>query len=274
LASYEGNSTYASSGAGFTETIQNLPPTISSLSPSVTAAGGAGFTLQINGSNYFAGATAMWGSTALTTTYVNATQLTALVPAALIASAGSAEVTVTSLGGALASAPATFTIAPSSTFPLLLSLSADSTTAGGPQFTLTVDGANFAANAVVLWNGSERATQYVSSTQLTATILATDIKTQGTDLVTVVNPAPIAATSAALPFAVRSSTPVATITSASLTDTADGNGNYALTLTGTNFVPGSTVLWNGNSLTTTYASPYQIMAVVPTADYLLLPVVV
>jgi hypothetical protein len=90
----------------------------------------------------------------------------------------------------------------------------------------------------------------------------------------VVNPAPNTGTSAALPFAVQSSNPVPAITGASLSGMADNNGNYALTLTGTNFVPGSTVLWNGVSLTTTYVSPFQISALVPTPDYLLLPTVV
>lgn len=76
--------------------------------------------------------------------------------------------------------------------PLVLSLSPVSVTAGGAQFTQTVNGADFASNAVVLWNGAARATHYVSSTQLTATILASDISAEGTDLVTVANPAPVA----------------------------------------------------------------------------------
>jgi Big-like domain-containing protein/IPT/TIG domain-containing protein/beta-propeller repeat-containing protein len=271
LASYEGNTTYASSGAGLTESIQYPLPTISGLSPFVADVGGAGFTLTINGTNFYPEAAVTWGSTALTTTYVSATQLTALVPASLIASTGSAELTVTSLGGT--SAPATFTITSNSTFPLLLSLSPASATAGGAQFTLTVTGANFAANSVVLWNGLERATTNSgSSTQLKATILATDIPAEGTALVTVATPN--VGTSAGQPFAVQSSNPVATITGASLTDTSDENGNFTLTLTGTDFVPASTVQWSGVSLTTTYLSPYQIWALVPTPDYLLLPVVV
>jgi hypothetical protein len=42
----------------------------------------------------------------------------------------------------------------------------------------------------VQWNGSDRTTTFVSSTQLTAAVPVTDITTAGTISITVVNPAP------------------------------------------------------------------------------------
>jgi hypothetical protein len=99
---------------------------------------------------------------------------------------------------------ATLTIGPKATsVPLTLSLSPVSEAVDGPQFTLTLNGANFVAGSLVLWNGAVRATQFVSSTQLTATILAADIAKGATNLVTVTNPAPDPATSAAQPFVVQ-----------------------------------------------------------------------
>jgi hypothetical protein len=53
----------------------NAPvPSISGLLPSSAILGGASFTLAINGTNFTAGSTAQWGSTALTTAYVNINQ--------------------------------------------------------------------------------------------------------------------------------------------------------------------------------------------------------
>jgi uncharacterized repeat protein (TIGR03803 family) len=72
----------------------NPVPVIGSLSPAFTDAGGAAFTLTVNGSGFISGSAAYWGTTALTTTYVSATQLTASVTAAEIASAGTTAVTV------------------------------------------------------------------------------------------------------------------------------------------------------------------------------------
>jgi hypothetical protein len=64
----------------------------------------------------------------------------------------------------------------------------DATAPGGPAFSLTVNGAWFDPASVVNWNGSPRATTFVSSSQLTAAILASDIATASTATVTVVNP--------------------------------------------------------------------------------------
>src|SRR5690606_11356783 len=79
--------------------------------------------------------------------------------------------------------------------PATTSLTPTSATAGGPGFTLTVNGSNFIAGSVVRWNGANRATTFVSATQLQAAIPASDIATAGTATVTVVNPAPGGGTS-------------------------------------------------------------------------------
>jgi uncharacterized protein (TIGR03437 family) len=90
----------------------NVPtPTISSLSPNSAIAGGPAFTLTVNGTNFLSGAVVQWNGAALVTTFVSPTQLTAGVPAALIASVGTASVTVVNPGGAM-SAAAIFTIKP------------------------------------------------------------------------------------------------------------------------------------------------------------------
>ena len=67
-------------------------------------------------------------------------------------------------------------------------LSPGSAAAGGPAFTLTVNGSNFVSGSVVRWNGANRTTTFVSATQLTAAIPATDIAAGGTASVTVQNP--------------------------------------------------------------------------------------
>jgi hypothetical protein len=65
------------------------------LVPSAVAPGGADFTLTVNGSNFVAASVVKLNGAALTTTFVNSSQLTATVPNTLIATAGSASITVT-----------------------------------------------------------------------------------------------------------------------------------------------------------------------------------
>ncbi len=83
-----------------------------------------------------------------------------------------------------------------------LPLIPDATAPGGPQFTLTVNGTGFVSESVVNWNGSALATQFVSGSQLTAIVPASDIATASTGWVTVVNPAPGGGTSSVAFFTV------------------------------------------------------------------------
>jgi hypothetical protein len=57
--------------------------------------------------------------------------------------------------------------------------------------------------------------------------------------------------------------PAPTLTGLSPSSLPEGSAAFTLTLTGSNFVPGATVQWNGSSLTVTNASPTQIQASVP-----------
>jgi hypothetical protein len=80
---------------------------------------------------------------------------------------------------------------PSNPVPLINEpLGPDATAPGGAGFTLTVNGTGFLSTSVVKWNGSARSTIFVSSSQLTASILSSDIAKAGTASVTVVNPGP------------------------------------------------------------------------------------
>jgi hypothetical protein len=79
-------------------------------------------------------------------------------------------------------------------------------------FTLTVNGAGFVPSSVVHWSGKPRATQFVSKTQLTATILAADVATAGTASVTVTNPGAANPTSNVAFFSVVASVPTVAFT--------------------------------------------------------------
>jgi hypothetical protein len=70
-------------------------PSISAISPDLVQAGSGDFTLTVDGVGFSADSVVNLGATALTTTYVGATQLTAAVPAAQIANYGWGAITVT-----------------------------------------------------------------------------------------------------------------------------------------------------------------------------------
>ena len=75
--------------------------------------------------------------------------------------------------------------------PTTSSISPTSKTVGDAQFTLTVNGTNFVSNSTINFNGSSRTTTYVSATQLTAVIPASDLTiATSSALITVTNPTP------------------------------------------------------------------------------------
>ena len=85
-----------------------------------------------------------------------------------------------------------------------------SAVAGGPALTLIVNGTGFIAGATVDWNGSARPTTFVSASQLTAAISASDVATAATAAITALNPTPGGKASNVVYFPVTTSTSAVT----------------------------------------------------------------
>jgi len=93
----------------------NPPPsggaTISSVTPPNANAGGAGLTIMVSGEGFISNSTVNWNGASLATTTMGDGQLAATVPAADIATAGAAQITVVNPGaGGGASNPLAFVI--------------------------------------------------------------------------------------------------------------------------------------------------------------------
>jgi Domain of unknown function (DUF4082)/Galactose oxidase-like, Early set domain/IPT/TIG domain/Kelch motif len=234
-------------------------PTGTALTPNSAQAGSPAFTLTVTGTNFVSGATVKWNGAARATTFVSATQLTAAIPATDVATEGAAQITVANPDGSASNA-LTFTV---TSMPTITALSPNTAQAGSPAFTLTVSGTKFVSGATVNWNGASRSTTFVSATQLTAAIPATDVATAGTPQIIVVNPEGEA--SNAFTFTVTSA-PAPTLSALSPNSAQAGSPAFTLTVTGTNFVSGATVKWNGAARTTTFGSATQLTAAIPATD--------
>jgi hypothetical protein len=201
---------------------------------------------------------------AKTTTFVSGTELTAAITAADIATAGTATVTVTNPAPGGTSNAVSFTV--NNAAPTITSLSPASAIAGSSAFTLTVNGAGFVNGATVQFNGSSKTTTFVSTTQITAGILASDIATAGTANVTATNPAPTIGPSMPQVFTISSSeNPVPAISSLGATH-APGGASFTLTVNGTNFEAKSVVNFNGKPEATTFVSTTKLSVAIPASD--------
>lgn len=83
-------------GAGSTNTnpISNPVPSVSSITPDSVQAGSTATSITVTGSSFMTSSTVEWNGTALATTYVSSTSLTAQVPASDLTSSGSATINV------------------------------------------------------------------------------------------------------------------------------------------------------------------------------------
>lgn len=128
--------------------------------------------------------------------------------------------------------------------PSISSLSPTSAVTGSAAFTLTVAGTNFISDSTVDWNGSPRSTSFLSSTELQAQILASDIAAVGSASVTVINPAPGGGTSNTLTFMTNSGGVTVLVVNQLSNDLAWDQTNQMIYLS----VP-STAGANGNTIT-------------------------
>ena len=223
-----------------------------------------------------------WNNQPLATTFISSTQLSATVPSGDLQNSGIAAVTVftPAPGGGVSSDVETFLI--TVPIPVLVTLAPNSATAGSADFTLTLNGSAFLSNSVARWNGVNLSTTFVNSTQLTAPIPAADVLTIGTASVVVFNPGTVVPTvsskirpngapptgqlSNALPFTITITNPVPTLASLSPASAIVGGSTFVLTVTGTNFVTGTVLQWNGMALPTTFLSSTLVSAIGPSSD--------
>ena len=132
----------------------------------------------------------------------------------------------------------------------------DAVAPGGKGFTLTVNGTAFVSTATVNWNGGPLATTFVSASELTAQVPASDIAQASTAAVTVVNPGPGGGASNvvffsvadAVSFSLSPATPFAVGANPQISVAADfdedGKLDLAVTNNGSNTV--SVLLGNGD----------------------------
>ena len=245
-----------------TFTVNNPLPVLTSLSPNSATALGPAFTLTANGSKFVNGSVVEWNGSPRTTTFVSSTQVTAMITAADIGQAGTAQVTVFNSGGGGTSSALPFKI--NNPVPVVTSLSPNSKLIGSPAFTLIVNGSKFVKGAGVQFNGNNRTTTFVSSTQVKASILAGDSSTVGVFPVTVANPTPGGGTSNSVNFTVKY--PAPKISSLVPPGTTAGRPAFTITINGSNFFAQSVAKWNGSPRTTTFVSGTQLKAAIAAAD--------
>ncbi|MBZ5720022.1 MAG: S8 family serine peptidase [Acidobacteriia bacterium] len=250
-----------------------LTPVITQLSPFSVLAANPGVSLHVIGRSFLPGAVIRWNGKDLSTTFVNAGELTANITASDLAAAGTAQITVFNPppNGGSESAPAFFHVYSSYPVPTLtdiapnpvpLQLPVESSRA---SVKVTLTGTNFVVGSVVRWNGTNLRTTALSSTQLQATVTS-DIMSIGAHQVTVFSPAPGGGTSNALTVSVVNPAPVLSPGYPFPRFVGAGAPAFTLRAYGTGFTPASVVRWNGSDRSTQFGNAIFLAASIPATD--------
>ena len=244
----------ATSASAFTVLQPNPLPALTGLTPNSVVAGSPGFSLTVSGTGFVAGSVVQLAGVALATTYQSATQLTAQVPASAVATAGSYGVAVASPapGGGTSAELALAVTVPA---PAIVSFTPGS---GAVGTTVTVVGSNLNGATALTLNG----TPVGSFTVASPTVLSFVVPVGASSgLVAVTTPGGTATSASA--FTVLLPNPAPTISSLSPASAVAGSGAVTLVVTGTGYVSGSVVQFDGLALPTVFGSATQLTATIP-----------
>ena len=190
--------------SGWGATVLGSWPVLEMISPVSGTVGSGNVALTLSGSNFVSSTVALWDGAPLNTTFISATQLSAMVSATRLVAAGVAKLQVAGPISPSAPSPAAglaFEIV--NPAPAITSLTPDFV-AQGSTISMTVTGSNFAAGAVVLFEGQALPTTVINSTQVRAQLGAAQLQTGRVVNVAVQNAAPSGGLSNALLFLVSS----------------------------------------------------------------------
>jgi uncharacterized protein (DUF1800 family) len=235
--------------------LENPIPVIQSAQPNPVTVGN--FSLNLSGSKFVKGAQVLLNGSALQTTFVSATKLDASGTATQ-SEVGKVMITVKNPdpGSMVSATPYSLTIDPPLTVAVKVS----------PATAQVRDGASQQFSAAVTGSGNTAVTWSVNSVAGGNTTIGT-VDTKGLFKAPANLPNPnavkVTATSVADTRASGFATatldyPIPTLTS--IAPAAVNVGNFALTVTGTNFVHGAVVVFGGQFLTTTFVNGTQLTA--------------
>ncbi|MDR3740791.1 MAG: IPT/TIG domain-containing protein [Terracidiphilus sp.] len=167
---------------------------------------------------------------------------------------------LTGCGGSSSNSGGTTTTAT----PTVSSISPTTVAAGSGDLTLTVNGTGFLSTTTVQVGTVAEPTTYVSSTQVTAAVPAKQIAAGGQFSVIALNGTASSGSGAAVNLQVTN--PAPTISQLNPASLLANSSSLVVTVTGTGFVPSTTIAVNGSARASTYVSATQIDVALAATD--------
>lgn len=251
-------------------------PTLTALYPASWPSGGTAFNLTVDGTGFSPGSVVRFNGVNRPGVLQGTTRLIVYIPPSDVAAAQTASVTVAVPGadGGVSNA-LSFAVTgegvENNPVPSLAAVSPSSRTAGDPAFTLSVQGSGFVPGATLRFNGADRATTFLSTASVRASILAADIAAAQTASIGVFNPGPGGGLSGTLAYPVHPAggavvNPVPTIHAVSPLSWPAGGSAFNLTVDGRDFVAGAVVRFNDANRPGVLRGSTRLIVYIPPSD--------
>ena len=227
---------------------------ISALDPSTACAGDVSFLLTVGGSDFLAGSQISWDGVPQPTNFVDTSTLTALIPTPLLAAPGDRAVRVVSPGGG-ETVGRNFRI----NGPSIGLLRPSSAAAGGPPFDMDIFGNCLLDTSSAFWNNQTLSANFSpdGGGSLVAQVPMSLIATSGQAAITVRNSPQAISPGADFLIVAPAVNEVSVVTESASED------GVTVSISGTDFVPGSIVRFAGQQVSTTFLSPNSLRAFIP-----------
>ncbi|MFP5236285.1 MAG: IPT/TIG domain-containing protein [Acidobacteriota bacterium] len=246
--------------------VLNPVPAITSMSVEEAVLNSADLEVVISGTGFAPGMKVNFGPNAVEPTTITSTTATVVIPKRLFGKAAINDVTVANGGpGGGTSNAHRFTI--KNPQPSLASLSVTKTLVGSDDLTLSLAGSGFVSGESTVRFGTLNLTPVsTADDQLSIVVPKAALAQSGIVQVGVDTGGPGGGQSNLLEFAVEN--PVPTLTALSANGLTAGAPAFDLTISGTNFVPGSIVSFGGLQLTPAAVAAAEMTVTIPAESLL------
>jgi trimeric autotransporter adhesin len=245
-------------------TSPDITPAITSVNPAKLGAGAPGITLTVTGSGFLSSTTIEVAGVVESTAFISSTQISASVPASQLASGAVLNV-IANNGSASSASGAAVNLEVDNPVPTITQFAPSTFASGSVGGTISVTGTGFVPTTVVQVNGIVRPTVFVSATQVNVAVTSADVALAGGLSLMAVNPSPAGGTSATASVPVNNPVPGAIILMPSSLPSGVSTAT-AVVVTGSNFLPSSTVQVGNSTRATTYVSPTELSFQLTVAD--------
>jgi hypothetical protein len=234
---------------------------VTSVSPASAIVGSPDVTLTVTGTGIETGSSVTFNGDTLVTTAVDATHLSAVLPAKELTTAGMFPVSV--LGpsaGETPGVPVVFTVDYGA--PTITSATPAELPLGASNTTLTLHGDGFLPTATITLDGQSAAATYVDTATMSVVVPTSLLATAHSLQVVITTPSPGGASS---PFSVPVGAVAPDLVSLSPSSVFVGAAATPVTFAGTGFLATSIARIDGSALATTFGNAGSLTATVPAA---------